>query len=265
MTQAQNAMEIFKLLDKSNCRKCNEKTCLAFAGAVYQGRRRIEECPHLDKSVIARYSRKEAPPRVVQENEEALAGLQEKIKETDLSAAADRLGGDYRNGKLTLKILGKPLSVDSNGQFFTDIHVHRWVAVPVLNYILHGEGRSVSGKWVPFRELEGGKSWHRLFGQRCEKPIKKVADTYTDLFEDMVHLFGGSQVEPAYDSDISVVLYALPKVPILVCYWRPEEGLESELNLFFDATAESNLNIESLFTLGAGLALMFEKLAQRHG
>jgi hypothetical protein len=188
-----------------------------------------------------------------------------RIKAIDLSAAADRLGGDYRNGKLTLKILGKPLSVDSNGHFFTDIHVHRWVAVPVLNYILCGEGRPVSGKWVPFRELDGGKSWYRLFGQRCEKPIKKVADTYTDLFDDMVHLFGGSQVESAYDSDIAVVLYALPKIPILICYWRPAEGLESELHLFFDATAESNLGIESLFTLGAGLALMFEKLAQRHG
>ena len=72
-------------------------------------------------------------------------------------------------------------------------------------------------------------------------------------------------MERAYDSDISVVLDTLPKVPMLVCYWRPEDGLESDLHLFFDDTAESNLNIESLYTLGAGLALMLEKLAQRHG
>ena len=49
---ARNAMEIFSLLDKSNCRICGEKTCLAFAGAVYTGRRRVEECPLLrDRSV----------------------------------------------------------------------------------------------------------------------------------------------------------------------------------------------------------------------
>jgi len=36
MAQIKNAMEIFKLLEKSNCRECNEKTCLAFAGAVFQ-------------------------------------------------------------------------------------------------------------------------------------------------------------------------------------------------------------------------------------
>jgi hypothetical protein len=92
-----------------------------------------------------------------------------------------------------------------------------------------------------------------------------VADTYTDFFDDMIQLFGGSQVQRVYDSDISVVLYTLPKVPILVCYWLPEDGLESELHLFFDDTSESNLNIESLYTLGVGLSLMFEKLAQRHG
>ncbi len=266
MAQFKNAMEIFKLLDKSNCRKCNEKTCLAFAAAVYQGRRQIEECPHLDKTVVEPHRGKKEPATSIdQDAETAITSLQKKIKEINLSAVADKLGGVYTDGKLTLKILGKDFSVDSNGQFFTDIHVHAWVAIPVLNYILYGKGKPVSGKWLPFRELKGGKTWYRLFGQRCEKPIKKVADTYTDLFDDMIHLFGGSQLERAYDSDISVVLDTLPKVPMLVCYWRPEDGLESDLHLFFDDTAESNLNIESLYTLGAGLALMLEKLAQRHG
>ena len=266
MSQFPNVMEIFKLLDKSNCRECNEKTCMAFAAAIYQGRREIEECPYIDATVAKRYGRKGEPgPSINQDYERGVTNLQKKIREVDLSMLADKLGCDYAEGKLTLKILGKNFSVDSKGQFFTDIHIHAWVALPVLNYILYGAGRSVSGKWVPFRELKGGKSWYRLFGQRCEKPIKKVADTYTDLFDDMVHLFGGSQVERVYDSDISVVLYTLPKVPILVCYWLPEDGLESDLNLFFDDTTESNLNIESIYTMGAGLALMFEKLAQRHG
>ncbi len=49
MVAAKNAMEVFSVLDKSNCRKCGEKTCLAFAGAVYMGKRRIEECPNVNK------------------------------------------------------------------------------------------------------------------------------------------------------------------------------------------------------------------------
>ena len=56
MPQPKHAMEIFQLLDKSNCRECGAKTCLAFAGAVFQGKRKIEECPKLDRETIERFS-----------------------------------------------------------------------------------------------------------------------------------------------------------------------------------------------------------------
>lgn len=266
MTRIQNAMEIFKQLDKSNCRKCNETTCLAFAAAVFQGTRQIDECPSLDPAIVARYGGGAAARKpLLQETEEAISRLQGAIRQVDLAQAALRLGGRHVNGKLTLRILGKDFSVDPEGRFYTDIHVHPWVTVPVLRYILEGEGKPAGRDWVPLRELQGGKNWYRLFGQRCEKPIKKVADTYTDLFEDMVQLFNARQVGRHFDSDISVVLHPLPLVPILICYWKPEDGLESDLHLFFDATAEANLHIEALYTLGAGLAQMFEKIALRHG
>jgi len=51
----------------------------------------------------------------------------------------------------------------------------------------------------------------------------------------------------------------------MICYWGPEDGLASSLNVFYDETADKNLDIGSIFTLGAGLTQMFEKLAQRHG
>jgi hypothetical protein len=51
----------------------------------------------------------------------------------------------------------------------------------------------------------------------------------------------------------------------MICYWKLEDGLESSLNLFFDQTANDNLGIGSVFSLGVGMAQMFEKLALRHG
>lgn len=92
-----------------------------------------------------------------------------------------------------------------------------------------------------------------------------MADTYTDLFEDMIHLFNGKAVARHFDADISLVLYPLPLVPILICYWKPEEGLSSNLQLFFDSRAEDNLPAESIYALAAGLVRMFEKIALRHG
>jgi hypothetical protein len=268
MAQLNNIMEIFKLLDQSNCKKCDEQTCLAFAAAVFKGEKQLAECPSLESEIIERYGGKKGSKMTLEEEtEQAMEQLKGKITTIDLAAAAERLGAKFSDDKLTIKCLGKDFSVDAKGNITTDLHVHRWITIPVLNYIMNGAGVSVSGEWVPFRELEGGKTWYRLFGQRCEIPLKKVADTYTDLFEDMIHLFSGRQVEKHYDSDISLVLHPLPKIPILICYWKPEpeDGLESNLNIFFDSTAEKNLNIESIYTLATGLTIMFEKLALRHG
>ena len=99
MPEIQNAMEVFKVLDKSNCRKCNEATCLAFAAAVYQGSRPIADCPALDSETVARFGgMTEKPSTLEQDSREAIAALQEKIETVDLEAAAARLDGRFADG-----------------------------------------------------------------------------------------------------------------------------------------------------------------------
>jgi hypothetical protein len=259
-------MEIFRLLDKSNCRECGEKTCLAFAGAVFTGRRKLADCPKLDPATIREYAGSPKRGGGPEENrDEVLQYLQEKVSGLDLAEAAHRVGADYAGGRLTLKVLGKKFGVDREGNLAADIHVNPWVTIPFLDYILHGRGTVPVGKWVSFRELKNGAERYPLFRKRCEEAMKRVADNTTDLFDDMVHLFDGRQVAKQFESDVSVVLRPLPRVPIMICYWLPGEGLGSSLNVFFDATADENLSIGSVFTLGAGLAQMFERLALRHG
>jgi len=265
MTQSTNPIEILKLLDRSNCRKCNELTCMAFAAAVFKGQRQLIECPQLE-SYVVEHSGDKSEGRVTSQQvlESTLEQLKTQVASVDLRSAATRLGASFSESKLTIRILGKNLTVDSKGNLSSDIHIHQWVMIPVLNYIIQSKGTAVSGKWVPFRELKNGKTWYRLFEQRCEIPLKRVADTHTDLFEDMIHVFNGKQVENHYESDVSLVLLPLPKVPILICYSKQEDDLESSLNLFFDSTVEDHLNIESIYALGTGLVRMFEKIALRH-
>ena len=259
-------MEIFQLLDKSNCRECGEKTCLAFAGAVFQGKRKIADCPRLDPQTVERFSGPDEDfDNTFVEGADFLEQLEAEIAAADLAEAAQRVGAEFTNGKLTLKVLGKDFSVDAAGKLYTQIHINPWVAVPFLIYILAGKGLPVTGNWVSFRELKDGKERYALFHKRCEKAMKQVADTYTHLFDDLVHIFSARQVAKQFESDISVVLHPLPKVPIMICYWKPEDGLESSLNVFFDETADKNLNTDAVFTLGVGLAQMFTKLSQRHG
>ncbi len=190
--------------------------------------------------------------------------LGKEIVNVDLNKAAKRTGGRVSGQKLTLKVLGKDFSVDADGNLFSEIHINPWVAVPFLNYVLYGQGLPIMNQWVPFRELKDGREHYPIFKKRCEDVLKEVADTYPDLFDDIIHLFAGKPVAKQFESDISVVLHPLPKVPVMICYWLPEDDLGSSLSVFFDITADKNLDTDSVFTLGAGIAQMFQKIAMRH-
>lgn len=266
MIELKNAWEIFKILPKTNCRACRFPTCLAFAAAVFKGDCRLEECPHLEKTALASFSVLNADSRTLEREEEnAVRDLQKQVPLVDLASSADRLGGTFSQGVLSLKVLGKDFHVDQYGNVTSDCHVHGWVTIPILNYVLFSAGMVPSGNWVTLRELPGGTGWAPLFSQRCEKPLKRIADTHTDLFEFMIDVFSAERAPRPFDSDIAVILYPLPKVPILLCYWKPDGSMDSSVNVFFDESAKKNLPVEALYRLTAGMVIMFEKISITHG
>ena len=134
-------MEIFLLLDRSNCRECGQKTCLAFAGAVFTGQKRVDECPKLDQATIERFGGEAESRNIIEQNrDEYLEKLKNGISNIDLAQAAKRIGARFSDNKLTLNILGKAFSVDANGKLFADIHINPWVSIPFLSYIIDGKG-----------------------------------------------------------------------------------------------------------------------------
>lgn len=269
MSTPQSPIQIFQFLDNSNCGQCGETTCMAFAAAVFRGQRSLTECPRVDQSAIPATPEDETRPLdPVEASEREMAqrmeDLQRGVSNLDLSAAADRLGGRFDGNRLHLDVLGMDVAVDPEGGLHTAIHTNYWVAVPVLDYVVNASGVRPTGQWKPLRELPQGISWQGLFGQRCEKPLKQVADSCPDLFRGLLDIFHGRPPESGAEADIAAVLHLLPRVPVLVTYSYPEEGLDSHLGMLFDANVDKNLSIASVFALGTGLGRMLERLATKH-
>ncbi len=266
MAVAKNAMEIFKVLEKSNCRECGEKTCLAFAGAVFCGTRRINECPRANSAVLAQFT-STSDERSSQENdlETYIVELKKQAMQVDFAKTAARIGAQVHGEMLQVKILGKLFGIRKNGSFSTDLHLIPWVVIPLLHYVLNCKGVKVSGQWVSYRELPGGKEKYALFKKQGEDVLRQLADRYAGFFDDVLHMFEGRAVEKQYEADVSVVLQLFPLVPIMICYWKPDEGLASSLYIFFDKSAGDNIGAESAFSLGTGLVQMLKKLATHHG
>ncbi|MHC4206086.1 MAG: acetyl-CoA decarbonylase/synthase complex subunit gamma [Planctomycetota bacterium] len=59
---ALTGLDIFKLLPKTNCKKCGKPTCLAFAMALAQKRAKLEECPDVSEEAKEKLAAAAAPP-----------------------------------------------------------------------------------------------------------------------------------------------------------------------------------------------------------
>ena len=97
MPRPKSALEIFRLLERSNCKECGEKTCLAFAGAVFTGQRRLRECQRLNQEAVEGFA-EEADNQSANEQspEEYLKKLKSKVARLDLAEAAERVGGQFK-------------------------------------------------------------------------------------------------------------------------------------------------------------------------
>jgi hypothetical protein len=266
MTKITNPFDIYKLLPQTNCSECALPNCLAFSAAVIKGQKKLSDCPYLKvedrEQLAARITIREEFTRA---SKETLEELQHMVNNINLSERAHLLGARMVGGKLAVKSLGKDFFIDAGGSVTSECHTHAWISVPLLSYIVHSSGVNPAGRWVAFRELKGGSPMNPLFVQRGEKPLKKLLDCNSELLEDLLGMFSGERGDNRlFSSDIALTLYPLPKVPILICYWGPEGDMDSELTIFFDASAEKHLKIESIFSLGVGLVLMFAKIARQH-
>jgi hypothetical protein len=265
MTATRKPLEIYAALPKTNCGQCASRTCLAFAAALVRGEVPPADCPCLDEAAAARVADYlDGRQPAYHEQEAELRRLRAGVAAIDLAASTERLGATVVGGRLGVKSLGRDFLIGREGSIVSDCHTHAGLAIPLLRYVLFSRGGRPTGKWLPFRELEqaAGRGLH--FEQMCEKPLKRLVDTHTELLKDLIDIFSGERSVNLFGSDVSLVLFPLPRIPVLICYWEPEDGMESSLHIFFDATATDHLSAEWIHSLCAGLAAMFEKITLKH-
>ncbi|MFC1585977.1 DUF3786 domain-containing protein [Fibrobacterota bacterium] len=259
-------IEIYKSLNRSNCGECQVRTCFAFASLVTQGLKKISDCPHVPEEALKNFGgRIEEKKSLEEEQEASFAALEQKITEIDFKSAAFRLGAELRQHKLVIKCLGKNFSIDKNGHVSSEIHLHQWIKGPLLNYVIGNNEVRPDGKWALFKELPHGERWNPLYLQRCEKPLRIIADEDEELFSQVISLFGTMTDVEGISADLILLAYPLPKIPLLICYCRPEAGFESKLAFYYDRKSEDILNIESLYILATGMSMMIAKIIRRHG
>lgn len=256
-------LSIYKLLPKTNCRDCGLRGCLAYAAALLNEESTLEACPHLSGKI------KEELAPVLEENSpqegfrQSIEGLRQEVRELDLKAMAEGLGAEYSDGKLHIKCLGRDFIVLDSGMLESVCHVNVWVELMLLNYCKK-EGRGThAARWVSYGDLPQAAPTAPYFEQRTEEPLRAIADSHTEVFLDLLEIFGGVEVSVG-EADHAIIIHPLPKVPFLVLYTRPEDGFESSLRVLLDADITTYLPKEAVTYIGRGIVEMFKKIVSKH-
>jgi hypothetical protein len=261
-------LEIYKLLNKSNCGKCGLPTCLAFAQSAASGAKGAEDCPYLSGDAAEKVGRRadgadQSGGFAASGFATSIEALKDKVRSTDLKAAATRLGAEFKDGRLSVRILGREFLLDGSGVITSECHVNNWIQWLVLTYASTINPPAPEGRWIPFSELKSGATTVGYFSKRCEEPLRVIADEHTDVFFELLRIFGGKSVG-GFDADYAVALLPLPNVPMLILYWREEDEFPSKLRVMFDPTADSYLGPEIITGMGRGIIEMLQKIIPKH-
>lgn len=252
-----------KVLPRTNCGDCGFPTCLAFAGKVISEKFPLKNCPHIDPSVLqeaeAILEEQYASGKWLKKDpaQDALDWARERAASMALEDVAARIGGvlKEKNGSeyMELPYFANKVVVNDKGIRLADGKaLNRWEQVFLYNHMAQGGSLGPVGKWKAFEELPNTVSKIKSMQEHVEAPLLRCFSEDLDGVKENLNRIGGEVVnDPDSSSDLAFLLRPLPKIPVLVLYWKGDkkEGFQPRVKLLFDQTIQEHLDIESIIFL----------------
>jgi len=123
-----------------------------------------------------------------------------------------------------------------------------------LLYLSRSDGTRPSGKWVAYRELQGGRFYEPVVKRSVEDPVAHKYATDPDGFLEACYAAGGRK-ESFGDASCSFELF--PNALMTFILWRMDEEFPARVQVLFDSESVRNLNA---FDLRMGASEIASKL-----
>jgi hypothetical protein len=120
----------------------------------------------------------------------------------------------------------------------------------LLYHLVTADGAPLTGKWVSFAELPGGRIYNTAFQGYSGDEIVKRFGIDLDGFKSVCLEAGGQPVEIG---NASFRFQALPRLPLLATYWLGDEDFPSSCKILFDGSACHYLPVDVCAILGSAL------------
>ena len=118
----------------------------------------------------------------------------------------------------------------------------------LLYYFNTSDGIPVSGQWISFSELPAGRFYAQAFQRYTGQELVRHFQDNQVGFVKVAESLGGTRQAIG---DVSFAFQALPRIPVLVIFWRGDEDFPSSFQVLFDASASHYLPTDAYAILGS--------------
>jgi hypothetical protein len=254
------AVDIYKLLPKTNCGKCGMTSCMGFAAKLASHQASPDDCISMTTSARetlreAGTSPRESPGTVY---EQVLASLQPRIQALDFRKAASLFGAtliDPEHLGITFLnehyVVTKEKILDASGA-----KPRPWISILIYNHLCMPDPPTPSGEWITFGSVPASHAKDKAWAGHVEEVI---ASHFAGNIEGLTNAcvrFGGSPAAIPGNHDVAFEFRFFPHYPVLLLFDDAvsDENFPAQCKLLLDRTAPRYLDIESIVVLGEEFA-----------
>jgi hypothetical protein len=255
-----SAVEIYRLLPKTNCGSCGLSSCFGYAAKLASHQASVDDCPNMTDS--ARETLREADAGQGEEQgtvfEQSLRALQPRVGALDFVKTAALFGADL-TGPDSLKILflnesyavTKEKIVDSSGK-----QPEPFISILIYNHLCMPDPPAPLGEWITFSSVPASHAKDKAWAAHVEDVIAKHFDGRVGALKAASKKFGGIPASISGNHDAALEFRFFPHYPVLLLFYNamPEENFPAQCKLLLDKTAPQYLDIESMVVLGEEFA-----------
>lgn len=170
-----------------------------------------------------------------------------------LAGFAGGIIGTYSENKksFSLRFLNKEISCNWPELVFSKTGDDKELTINEQILILHylqgawaSKGQSTTGEWVGYQDIPDGRFYLDAFVKRAKNPLIGAFGMEPEKLIKLANMAYGA--EPFEHGDGSVIVNALPLVPVSLIIWRGDDEFPPDGNLLFDKNIAGLLSAEDV-------------------
>jgi hypothetical protein len=254
------AVEIYKLLPKTNCGTCGTSSCFGFAAKLATRQAKADYCSSMTSSArealrAAEQEHDSSPGTVF---EQTLLALKPKVSALDFARVAESSGATLLGTDcLKISFLNEPYTVtrdcilDPNGR-----EPQPFIAILIYNHLCMPDPPPPAGEWITFGSVPASHAKDKAWAAHVEEVIARHFSGNTNGLKNACERLGGRPATISGNHDAAYEFRFFPHYPALLQFYDtlPDEDFPAQCKLLLDKTAPRYLDIESIVILGEEFA-----------